>query len=104
VDTNVNEVNVVNQRIVHDELAHEMYELTINGNVLKVTDVHPFYVRKSESSKNYDWIDAQNLKVGDILLMNDGKLVKIEKINHYPNVETVYNLEVDGNHDYFVDK
>ena len=104
VDTNVNEVNVVNQRIVHDELAHEMYELTINGNVLKVTDVHPFYVRKSESSKNYDWIDAQNLKVWDILLMNDGKLVKIEKINHYPNVETVYNLEVDGNHDYFVDK
>jgi hypothetical protein len=36
--------------------------------------------------------------------MSDGKLVKIEEINHYPNVETVYNLEVDGNHDYFVDK
>ena len=104
VDVNANEVNVVNQRIVHDELAHEMYELTINGNILKVTDVHPFYVRKSESSKDYDWIEAKNLKVWNVLLMSDGKLVKIEEINHYPNVETVYNLEVDGNHDYFVDK
>jgi len=39
-----------------------MYELTINGEILKVTDVHPFYVRKSDSSKDYDWIEAQNLK------------------------------------------
>jgi hypothetical protein len=36
--------------------------------------------------------------------MSDGRLVKIENINHYSNKETVYNLEVDGNHDYFVDK
>ena len=36
--------------------------------------------------------------------MNDGNLVKIDKINHYNNQETVYNLEVEGNHDYFVDK
>jgi intein/homing endonuclease len=81
-----------------------MYELTINGNVLKVTDIHPFYVRKSDSSKDYAWVEAQDLKVGDALLMSDGKLVKIDKINHYNNQETVYNLEVEGNHDYFVDK
>ena len=99
-----NEKNVVKQRIVHENNVHEMYELTINGNVLKVTDVHPFYVRKSVSSKDYDWIEAQDLKIGDILLMNDGTLVKIDKINHYNNQETVYNLEVEGNHDYFVDK
>jgi hypothetical protein len=36
--------------------------------------------------------------------MIDGSLVEIEKINHYPNKETVYNLEVEDNHDYFVDK
>jgi intein/homing endonuclease len=71
---------------------------------LKVTDVHPFYVRKSASSKDYAWVEAQDLKVGDILLMNDGNLVKIDKINHYDNQETVYNLEVADNHDYFVDE
>ena len=103
-DTNTNEQSVVQKRFVHEDNAHEMYELTINGNVLKVTDVHPFYVRKSASSKDYAWIEAKDLKVGDILLMSDGSLVKIEKINHYSNVETVYNLEVADNHDYFVDE
>jgi len=93
---------------------------------LKVTDVHPFYVKRSLQSENhnwyeingmytfkvinpiisqdYDWIEAQDLKVGDKLLMVDGSLVEIEKIDHYPNQETVYNLEVEGNHDYFVDE
>jgi intein/homing endonuclease len=40
-----------------------MYELTINGEVLKVTNIHPFYVRKSASSKAYSWVEAQDLKV-----------------------------------------
>ena len=103
-DTNKNEWNLVLNRLVHEDNVHEMYELTINGKVLKVTDVHRFYVRKSDSSKDYDWIESKHLKVGDILLMNDGSLVKIEKINHYSNVETVYNLTVENNHNYFVDK
>ena len=103
-ETNTNEKSIVKEKFVHKDHAHEMYELTINGEVLKVTDVHPFYVRKSESSKDYAWIEAQNLKVWDILLMSDGNLAKIDKINHYNNVETVYNLEVADNHDYFVDK
>ena len=101
-DTDTNESSVVEQRIVHEDSEHEMYELTINWNVLRVTAVHPFYVRKSVFSKDYAWIEAQNLKVWDILLMKDGSLAKIEKINHYSNKETVYNLEVEGNHDYFV--
>ena len=103
-DTNTNESSVVKQTIVHEDNIHEMYELTINGDVLKVTDVHPFYVRKSASSKDYAWIEAQDLKVGDILLMNDGNLVKIQKINHYNNKETVYNLDVENNHNYYVGK
>ena len=103
-NTNVNEWNVVKQKFVHIDHVHEMYELTINGEVLKVTDVHPFYVKKVDSSKGYDWVDAQYLKVGDVLLMIDGSLVTIEEINHYSDQETVYNLEVEGNHDYYVDR
>ena len=53
--------------------------------------------------KDYEWIEAQDLEVGDRLLMTDGSLVEIEEIKHYSNQETVYNLEVDGNHNYFVD-
>ena len=102
--TNTNEKNVVKRQIVHTNHSHEMYELTINGEVLKVTDVHPFYVRKSVSSNDYSWVEAKDLKVWNILLMTDGNLVKIENITHYANLETVYNLEVEGNHNYFVDK
>jgi hypothetical protein len=69
-----------------------------------VTDVHPFYVRKFFKPMSYAWIEAKNLRVWDVLLMSNGKLVWIEKIDHYPNIETVYNLEVSGNHDYFVDE
>ena len=54
--------------------------------------------------QGYDWIEAQDLKVGDKLLMTDGSLVEIEEIKHYSNQETVYNLEVDGDHNYFVDE
>ena len=88
---------------------------------MRVTDVHPFYVKKSLHDENYvwirmggrvwnsvilkdyEWIEAQDLEVGDRLLMTDGSLVEIEEIKHYSNQETVYNLEVDGNHNYFVD-
>lgn len=116
-DTNTNESSVVEQRIIHEDSEHEMYELTINWNVLKATAVHPFYVRKSWfinmynrtfGAKNfvlsidYDWVEAQDLKVWDKLLMIDGSLVEIEWIKHYPNKETVYNLEVEGNHNYYV--
>ena len=87
--TDKTESNVVIQRIVHEDNIHEMYELTINGNVLKVTDVHPFYVRKSAFSMDYAWIKAQDLKVGDILLMNDGNLVKIDKIKSVKNIKFV---------------
>jgi intein/homing endonuclease len=34
--------------------------------------------------------------------MSNGKLVEIEKIKHYPNKETVYNFEVENNHNYYV--
>jgi intein/homing endonuclease len=53
----------VAKTIVHEDNVHEMYELTINGEVLKVTDVHPFYVRKFFKPMSYAWIEAKNLRV-----------------------------------------
>ena len=44
---------MVKQLIVHEDSEHELYELTINGNILKVTDAHPFYVRKNSLSDIY---------------------------------------------------
>jgi len=37
-----------------------------------------------------------------MLLMTDGSIVEVENIKHYNNKQTVYNFEVENNHNYFV--
>ena len=95
--------------IVHVDGTDEMYELTINWDILKVTYTHRFYVvlpseDDYECSVSYDWVAAKDLNVWDLLFMKDWSYAIISNINHYPNVETVYNLSVNNNHNYFVDK
>ena len=95
--------------IVHVDGTDEMYELTINWDILKVTYTHRFYVvLPSEDdykcSVSYDWVAAKDLAVWDLLFMKDWSYAIINNIDHYPNVETVYNLSVNNNHNYFVDK
>jgi hypothetical protein len=68
-----------------------------NGEIISATPEHPFYVNKQ-------WIEAQDLRAGDIFLTVNGEKVVVEKIQH-EILETpiaVYNFEVDGNHNYFV--
>jgi hypothetical protein len=50
-----------------------------------------------------EWIEVKDLKVGDRVLLSDGKEVAISGIRSY-NVEAtkVYNFEVADNHTYFV--
>ena len=98
-----NEYNRVTETFVHEDVESDLYELTINWNILKVTNVHPFYVVR-EWIDWYQWIEAQYLKVWDKLLMQDGEYEEIEWITHYPYKWTVYNLEVANTHDYYVDK
>ena len=110
-DTQAFESNEILSPIVHPDSTDEMYELTIDGDILKVTYAHRFYVVVYEDKEDglqcgisYKWIAAQDLKVWDLLFMNNGKYAEIDAISHYPNVETVYNLSVANNHNYFVDK
>lgn len=86
-----------------------MYELTIDWNVLKVTMDHRFYVvipseDDYQCTLSYDWIAAKDLEVWDLLFMQDWSYSKIDNIIYYDNIETVYNLSVENNHNYFVDK
>ena len=50
------------------------------------------------------WRSALKLRIGDILQMADWSEVIIENIIHYPHKGTVYNLEIEDNHNYYVDK
>ncbi len=41
------------------------------------------------------WVDAMDLRVGDELLLRDGRIERIEEVQFYTSFDTVYNFEVD---------
>ena len=102
--TKRNEYNKVSQIFVHGNNYTDLYELSINWwDILKVTSVHPFYVVRNWF-EGYQWIEAQNLKIWDMILLKNGRYEPVDKITHYPYIWDVYNLEVENTHNYYVGK
>lgn len=68
-----------------------------NGEQIKNTPVHPYYV------VGKGWTETKDLKVGDEILTQDKTKIKIENIQ-LENVEeiNVYNIKVENNHNYFI--
>ena len=73
-----------------------------DGNIeqLQTTDTHPFWVMGK------GWIDAGALQLGDQVAEADGTddavVVQSDRVEH-PEGITVYNIEVEGDHTYFVE-
>ncbi len=85
----------VMEQIIH--LDAKVQYFIINGNI-KTTAEHPFWVNGKS------WIRAHQIKVGDWLLTPTGEKVEISDIDSYSAVETVYNLELEGDeHNYFAE-
>ncbi len=61
-----------------------------------VTPTHPFW-----SVSRQDWVAAGDLRIGERLETMDGTTV-VESIVRRPEPETVYNIEVEGDHVYRV--
>jgi hypothetical protein len=70
--------------------------LHAGGRVIRTTREHPFYV------KGRGWLSAGLLEQGDLLRSHDGQWVPMEALTESGEVTTVYNLEVDEDHTYFV--
>ena len=95
---------------------------------IETTDSHPFWVvtdepdleraarsvvdengvtlyhENLESGLNGFWVEAKDLREGDVFLGANGELstlVVAERVV-FPDGVKVYNFTVDGNHDYFV--
>ena len=87
-------------------------KIKIRGEkLLTTTTEHPFYVKKahkardglnSESDEEGEWLTAAELKVGQKVLRPDGKWTRITRLVRETTPTLVYNLEVEGNHNYFV--
>jgi Pretoxin HINT domain len=70
--------------------------LHVGGRIIETTREHPFYV------DGKGWRTAHELRIGDVLLSHDGLRVAVEGLAESGRVETVYNLEVEDYHTYFV--
>ncbi len=77
---------------------NELVYVTVNGEEIVTTPGHPFYV----VSKG--WVGADELKVGDSLIVYKGKQVVVEKVKLelLSTPVTVYNFEVEDFHTYYV--
>jgi hypothetical protein len=67
-----------------------------NGVILHHNNIAP--------TENGFWVEAKDLREGDVFLGANGELstvVSIERVE-FPDGIVVYNLTVDGNHNYFV--
>jgi hypothetical protein len=84
---------------VYRHSAHDLYRIQIQGEPepIRCTAQHPFW-----SADRQEFIQADALEIGENLLTIDNKLSKVESLNHQNGAEAVFNLEVDGQHVYFI--
>ena len=71
-------------------------DVTIGGRVIGTTAEHPFY-RKGDG-----WVPAHELRPGDAVRVMAPGWVTVERVEDTGRVETVYNIEVEDDHTYFV--
>ena len=88
-------------RVVTGTFRHaggQAYDLKLEGEPapLGVTSTHPFW-----SVDRQDWIPAEELREGETLQTLTGP-TRVQSFKKRPGLETVYNLEIEGDHCYRV--
>lgn len=81
----------------------KLLDIRVEGehDPLRPSKGHPFWTRRGDSVAG-QWIEAESLRLGDLLETADGNWRRITGITPVANEETVYNFTVDKDHDYFV--
>ena len=98
--TKQNEYSKVLDTMIH-KIWTELYSLYIGNEIIKVTDIHRFYILRSGQVQ---WIPACELQISDLVLFADGTWHQIDNIKKKRCFKTVYNFEVSNNHNYYVSK
>ena len=80
-----------------------LLEMHIEGQrtPLRPSIDHPFWVKRGDAPDGV-WLEADQVKVGDLVQSMQGAWRRVVSITPLPGQETVYNFTVDKNHDYFV--
>ena len=87
--------SVIDSKVTKTYVHTDRYYMILNGTI-KTTSIHPFYT-------DGKWVEAGDLSVGHKILHVDGLEHTIETIELSDESVTVYNLEVDGTHNYFAE-
>ncbi|WP_028980139.1 FG-GAP-like repeat-containing protein [Sporocytophaga myxococcoides] len=91
--TGKKELKKVNKTSVRE--VHKLIALEVGNKIIKATEEHPFWLKNK-------WVKASELKKGDTLITYDGKKEVIKGSVIANGSFTVYNLEVDSFHDYYI--
>ena len=88
---------LVTTKFIHENA--EILDLQIEGSgePIGTTSSHPFW-----SEDRQQFVAAGELRVGENLLLADDTTRRVESITLRPTRETVYNIEVDGEHVFYV--
>ena len=97
--TKQNEYKSVKKLFIHESMSDKLYTFVINDKIVEASSLHRFYVKTDDG---YDWVEAQNLKVGDMVMDSKGNYYPITNITSKEIVENLYNIEVEDNHNYYV--
>jgi hypothetical protein len=68
----------------------------LNGDVIRTTGEHPFYVEEK------GWTKAKDLIRGDRLWSGNGDSVKVKNVAYSGSIEPVFNLRIATHHTYYV--
>lgn len=96
LETNMTELKEVTQTIIHK--ANEIVKIKVGEKVIEATPRHEFYV------VDKGWVRARDLKEGDILFGDEERKIDEIEYKYYSSDDNkeVYNLTVDGNHNYLI--
>ncbi len=100
ISTNADTFEVAEKTVLETYVREttELVHLTINGELIKTTYDHPFYV------KEHGFVNAGKLYIGDKLLDSNGSTLIVEdrKVETIDEPVKVYNFQVEDFHTYHV--
>ena len=95
-----NEYQKITNIPIFKDIDEILYTLTLDdGSSIKSTKDHRFYTYRDEE---YQYIAIKELKIGDVVKYANGTYHKITKISNTPIKETVYNLTIAKNANFYV--
>lgn len=97
-NTKQNEYSEVIETMVHN-VRENIYSIFVGNDVVRSTGIHKFYIKRDGK---IEWISADNLVVGDLVLLSNGEFCNISKIEYKIESTAVFNLEVSNTHNYYV--